>query len=153
MTETSSSPTVTLSKTSLVHVTTPGSGELLGFIMNVQDQHAEAWVGPRLAFSPPRECQRHDTWRPLGPQEHAFHSEGKRPMKNQLSGRLSHPGRNRVTDVWWRLRPWSHPTPESHLSKPACCSRRLLNPQLRQKDPPSCLWTTTTGDSGLTMWT
>ena len=32
--------------------------------------------------------------------------------------------------------PWIHPTPESHFSRPAWCSSRLLNPQLWQRDSP-----------------
>ena len=47
-----------------------------------------------LGFLPPLECQRHDTGRPLGPEENVFDSEGKLPMENQLSGRLSYPGRS-----------------------------------------------------------
>lgn len=79
-------------------------------------------MGPMLGFLPPLECQRHDTGPPLGPQENVIDSEGKMPVENQRSGSsaiLAEVGSHMSGGA---RQPRIHPTPESHFSKPACCS-------------------------------
>lgn len=118
-----------------MYTTAPDSSELLGFIMNVEIRVGGGLGGATVGFltlsGMPKACY----WATPGSQENVIDSEGKLPTENQPLGSsaiLSEAGSQKSSGA---RRPRIHPTPEPHFSKPAC-SRRLLNPQLGQKDSP-----------------
>lgn len=152
MTETFSSPTFTFSKTSLVYSTALNSGVLWDFTMDVED-HSQGGLGRGMC------CVSFPLWNAKGTRRGGLWV----PKKMWLTLRANS---QRRIDLWAGSAILAETEPQmsgstqtaliNSASEPHCsesaCSEDFWTCSLVRKTVLSCLWTTNTGDSGLTMW-
>lgn len=122
-----------------MYLTAPDTGELFGFITNVEEQSAggggrHEW-GSCWASYPLQNAKGMTLGDFLVPKNMGLILRANRQRRTNPQTGSAVPAEAESQTCGGARQPPTYPTPESHFSKPAC-SRTLLNPQLWQKDSP-----------------